>query len=86
MFYGFFQVSTKKENDGFSKVHLGFILKISDLNYAEAIPLMQEGIDTEEPGTQDGRFFYHLGDAYLRTNETGKVRLVIIKMVFNKVI
>lgn len=27
---------------------------------------LQEGIDSEEPGTQDGRFFYALGDALYR--------------------
>ncbi|XP_060569648.1 aspartyl/asparaginyl beta-hydroxylase-like [Ruditapes philippinarum] len=64
----------KSPGDGFGLVHLGFILKTTDLNYKEAIPMLQNGIDTKEEGTQDGRFFYHLGDAYLRVNQTDKAR------------
>lgn len=69
----YLQVLSVKADDGFAMVHLGFILKITDLNYAEAIPLLQAGIDSREPGTADGRFFYHLGDAYLRANNSEKV-------------
>ncbi|XP_052235740.1 aspartyl/asparaginyl beta-hydroxylase-like [Dreissena polymorpha] len=67
-----------KENpeDGFSLVHLGFILKITDLNYTGAIPMLQKGIDSRQPGTLDGRFFYHLGDAYMRTSNNEMARKV----------
>lgn len=75
----FKQILEKEPNDGFSKVHLGFILKVNDLNYNEAIPLMQSGIDSGAPGTVDGRFFYHLGDAYSRINQTDKAREVYRK-------
>ena len=34
---------------------------------------MQEGIDTNEEGTQDGRFYYHLGDAYIRLKKQAQV-------------
>ncbi|KAL4217936.1 hypothetical protein ACF0H5_022675 [Mactra antiquata] len=60
----------KNPKDGFSLVHLGFILKTVDLNYEEGSRLLQEGIDTQEHGTVDGRFYYHLGDAYMRINRT----------------
>lgn len=72
----FKQILEKAPDDGFALVHLGFIMKVNDLNYAEAIPMMQQGIDSKAPGTQDGRFFYHLGDAYQRTNQTDKAMKV----------
>lgn len=37
-----------------------------------AAKYMQEGIETKEAGTQDGRFFYHLGDAYMRLGDKVK--------------
>ncbi|CAG0883536.1 unnamed protein product [Darwinula stevensoni] len=52
--------------DGFAKVHLGFIYKVIIHNYAKGAELMEEGINTNEEGTHDGRFYYHLGDAYIR--------------------
>ena len=48
------------------QVHLGFILKTSLNELSEGAALMQAGLDSEEPGTQDARFFFHLGDALQR--------------------
>ena len=35
--------------------------------------LLQAGIDSQEQGTQDGRFFFHLGDAYNRLGRLEEV-------------
>ncbi|XP_077208430.1 aspartyl/asparaginyl beta-hydroxylase isoform X3 [Paroedura picta] len=52
-------------NDGFAKVHYGFILKAEN-NIAESIPYLKEGLESGDPGTDDGRFYFHLGDAMQR--------------------
>ncbi|XP_054446147.1 aspartyl/asparaginyl beta-hydroxylase isoform X5 [Pteronotus mesoamericanus] len=52
-------------NDGFAKVHYGFILKAQN-KIAESIPYLKEGIESGDPGTDDGRFYFHLGDALQR--------------------
>uniref|UniRef100_A0A3Q3XGM4 Uncharacterized protein n=1 Tax=Mola mola TaxID=94237 RepID=A0A3Q3XGM4_MOLML len=56
-------------NDGFAKVHYGFILK-SENKIAESIPYLKEGLETGEPGTDDGRFYFHLGDALQRVGDS----------------
>lgn len=53
-------------DDGFALVHYGFVLKNHDKDMEQAAQFLQEGIDTGHPGTQDGRFFFHLGDALQR--------------------
>lgn len=52
--------------NGFALAHYGFILKTEDHSYKDAIKYLREGISTGEPGTIDGRFFFHLGDALTR--------------------
>lgn len=52
-------------NDGFAKVHYGFILKAQN-RIVESIPYLKEGIESGDPGTDDGRFYFHLGDAMQR--------------------
>ncbi|XP_061661045.1 aspartyl/asparaginyl beta-hydroxylase-like isoform X4 [Syngnathoides biaculeatus] len=54
--------------DGFAKVHYGFILK-SENKVAESIPYLKEGLESGEPGTDDGRFYFHLGDALQRVGD-----------------
>ncbi|XP_048214821.1 aspartyl/asparaginyl beta-hydroxylase isoform X1 [Perognathus longimembris pacificus] len=51
--------------DGFAMVHYGFILKAQN-KIAESIPYLKEGIESGAPGTDDGRFYFHLGDAMQR--------------------
>ncbi|XP_052894755.1 aspartyl/asparaginyl beta-hydroxylase-like isoform X2 [Anopheles moucheti] len=53
-------------DDGFALVHYGFVLKTLDQNMELAAQYLQEGIDTDHPGTQDGRFYFQLGDALQR--------------------
>ena len=62
----FWQVLEIEPNNGFAKVHLGFIVQTSDNDPASAIDLMRDGIASNEPGVIDGRFFFHLGDALQR--------------------
>uniref|UniRef100_A0A671K7U0 Aspartyl/asparaginyl beta-hydroxylase-like n=1 Tax=Sinocyclocheilus anshuiensis TaxID=1608454 RepID=A0A671K7U0_9TELE len=62
------EVLARAPHDGFAKVHYGFILK-SENKIAESIPYLREGLETGEPGTDDGRFYFHLGDALQRTGD-----------------
>ncbi|KAG8442011.1 hypothetical protein GDO86_010979 [Hymenochirus boettgeri] len=52
-------------SNGFAKVHYGFILKAEN-KIVESIPYLKEGLESGEPGTDDGRFYFHLGDALQR--------------------
>ena len=60
------QVLRLAPENGFAKVHLGFIVKTSDNLPEESIGLLRDGIASEEPGVIDGRFYFHLGDALQR--------------------
>lgn len=53
-------------DDGFALVHYGFVLKNHDKNMEHAVQYLREGIETGHEGTQDGRFYFHLGDALQR--------------------
>ncbi|XP_043221499.1 aspartyl/asparaginyl beta-hydroxylase-like isoform X2 [Amphibalanus amphitrite] len=53
-------------DNGYAKVHLGFIRR-QEGNHSAAVTLMQAGIDSDEPGVHDKRFYYALGDSYDRT-------------------
>ena len=58
-------------DNGVAKVHIGFILK-SELKYKECIPYLLEGIRSGEKAAIDSRFFFHLGDAYMRLGQPDK--------------
>ncbi|XP_058473327.1 aspartyl/asparaginyl beta-hydroxylase isoform X6 [Solea solea] len=55
-------------DNGFAKVHYGFVLKSENM-IAESIPYLKEGLESGEPGTDDGRFYFHLGDALQRVGD-----------------
>ena len=38
-----------------------------------AVPLLLAGIESEEEGTVDGRFYFHLGDALVRLHKQKQV-------------
>lgn len=63
------EVLASAPRDGFAKVHYGFILK-SENKIAESIPYLREGLESGEPGTDDGRFYFHLGDALQRVGDS----------------
>ncbi|KAL6490424.1 hypothetical protein MHYP_G00007690 [Metynnis hypsauchen] len=65
------EVLAMAPNDGFAKVHYGFILK-SENKIAESIPYLREGLQSGEPGTDDGRFYFHLGDALQRMGDANE--------------
>jgi aspartate beta-hydroxylase len=56
----------KWRHDGFALVHYGFVLKNLDNDYEGAVMFLTEGIESNEPGTQDGRFYFTLGEALQR--------------------
>ncbi|XP_067409811.1 aspartyl/asparaginyl beta-hydroxylase isoform X5 [Emydura macquarii macquarii] len=59
------EVLSLDPNNGFAKVHYGFILKAEN-KIAESILYLKEGLESGDPGTDDGRFYFHLGDALQR--------------------
>lgn len=65
------EVLAAAPNDGFAKVHYGFILK-SENKIAESIPYLREGLQSGAPGTDDGRFYFHLGDALQRMGDANE--------------
>lgn len=62
------EVLAAAPDDGFAKVHYGFILK-SENKIPESVPYLREGLESGEPGTDDGRFYFHLGDALQRVGD-----------------
>lgn len=62
--------------NGFALVHYGFVLKNLDLDYENAVTYLKEGIDTNEAGTQDGRFYFNLGDALQRLGRNDEAQEV----------
>jgi len=76
-------VLKKDPKNGFALVHLGFIVKTSDRDYAGAIPLLQEGIASNVSGVIDSRFFYHLGDALFRTGQHDEVTETVVSTLLS---
>lgn len=62
----FQEVLQKWPNDGFAQVHYGFVLKTSYNNNSAGAEFLRRGIESGAEGTQDGRFYFHLGDALQR--------------------
>ncbi|KAK9890047.1 hypothetical protein WA026_008856 [Henosepilachna vigintioctopunctata] len=58
--------------NGCALVHYGFIWKTIDNNLEKGVFYMQKGIDTQDPCTIDGRFYFHLGDGYSRIGNSKK--------------
>lgn len=53
-------------DNGFALVHYGFVLKQLDNDYFNASIYLSKGIETKELGTQDGRFYFQLGESLQR--------------------
>lgn len=62
-------------------MHYGFVLKNLDLNYEDAAIYLQEGIDSNEEETQDGRFYFALGDSLQRLGKNDEAMEVIIDFI-----
>ncbi|KAA0189260.1 hypothetical protein HAZT_HAZT008429 [Hyalella azteca] len=70
-------VLQRHPNNGLAQVHLGFILKTTRGNNTEGARLMKAGLASQEPGTDDARFFFHLGDALQRL---GQINFVLLQV------
>ncbi|XP_055688759.1 aspartyl/asparaginyl beta-hydroxylase isoform X2 [Lutzomyia longipalpis] len=57
-------------------VHYGFVLKNLDQDYEGASIYLSEGIASNADGTQDGRFYFALGDSLLRLGRHEEARKV----------
>lgn len=66
-------------SDGFAAVHYGFVVKNLDNNLELAVVFLQEGIDSGAEGTNDGRFYFTLGDALFRLGRVKDARKVYQK-------
>ena len=58
--------------DGFAAVHYGFVLKNLDNNLEAAVMFLKQGIDSGAKGTEDGRFYFNLGDALMRLGRSSE--------------
>lgn len=47
-------------------MHYGFVLKQLDSDYHNAAIYLKKGIESQAPGTQQGRFYFQLGEALQR--------------------
>jgi len=70
----FTQLLAKDPTNGFAKVHLGFILATHDKELEKAVAFLRDGVDSGQDGTQDGRFYLHLGDSLLRLGREEEAR------------
>lgn len=61
-------------NDPFALCHYGFILKQNENKPNESIDYFRKCLLSREKSVMDGRFFYHIGDALQRINQTSEVR------------
>lgn len=68
------EILTQWPNDGFALVHYGFVLKNLDQNLNLAVEYLRRGIDSQSPGTQDGRFYFNLGDSLQRIGRIKEAR------------
>lgn len=73
------EVLSQWRYNGFALVHYGFVLKNLDQDYAQAVIYLREGIETNETGTQDGRFYFNLGDALQRLGRNEEAKEVYRK-------
>ena len=60
------------EDNYFAKAQLGFII-YTEKHYEEALPLMMEGIRSDDDIRQNGFFYNYAGDCLVRLNRTEEV-------------
>lgn len=68
------EILARWPDDGFALVHYGFVLKNLDQNLKLAVEYLRRGIDSQAPGTQDGRFYFNLGEGLQRLGRTKEAR------------
>jgi len=59
------RILSKDPNNGFAQVHLAFILK-AEGDWERSAQLFKSGLMSNQEGTQEGKFYFHLGDALYR--------------------
>lgn len=57
-------------------VHYGFVLKL-DGDLPAAVLHLRKGIQSNESGTQEGRFYFHLGDALQKLGRNAEAKEVV---------
>lgn len=67
----------KWRENGFALVHYGYVLKNLDKNFEDAIMYLREGIESDDKRTQDGKFYFHLGDALTKLSRNDEAMEVI---------
>ena len=65
------------KKNSIAQCHLAYLLKTIENKLVESIELFRQCLQSQEKLVQDGRFFYHLGDALQRLNRTQEVILNI---------
>ncbi|KAK7489617.1 hypothetical protein BaRGS_00019012, partial [Batillaria attramentaria] len=63
-------------HDGHAMAELGMIYGLVDLNPAKAIPLLKAGLDSDQKGTQDARFYAALCSCLRKQGRTDEARKV----------
>lgn len=66
-------------DDGFAAVHYGFVLKNLDQSLEQAVTFLRQGIQSGADGTNDGRFYFNLGDALIRLGKYDEAKSVFKK-------
>lgn len=72
-------------DDGFAAVHYGFVLKTLDNDLDNAVIFLRQGIESRATGTNDGRFYFHLGDALARLGRPAEAEMIHIEGAAQKV-
>ena len=67
------QMLRHEPDNAFAKAHMGFIYKTSDNNIEKAVPMLMDALSSGDPSVQDGRFYFHLGDALQRLGNKSEV-------------
>lgn len=70
--------------DGFAAVHYGFVLKNLDKDFKTAVVFLRQGIESGAEGTQDGRFYFALGDSLMRLGQRDEAQEVYNKAAKRK--
>lgn len=58
--------------NGVAMVHYGFVLKALDKNLEKAVRFLRDGLATGEKGTEQGRFYFTLGEALSRLGRSNE--------------
>lgn len=63
-------------DDGVAAAHYGFVLKNLDNDLEQAVLFLRQGIESNESGATNGRFYFNLGDALIRLGRNDEAKQV----------